>query len=235
MPVAEIQGLMKAYNAGVNDRHRLMRYADWIKDLRVPLEGRRLDIVNNAFNRMAGSADAACFTVAAAKECFGFEGFDQWCTAIEVDCANEEATVSRADFQLFYSDISMGCFEDSKFIKLVEDTWQVSEPIQAKVDVRNVETLIQTVRNNLIKSGNDKHHEEFVLRELFRQYDRNSDGELTLDEVRGMLQMLNVTADEAHLVAFVERVDINKSGTIDFEEFVSFIVQDRYTRTKTIS
>jgi len=47
--------------------------------------------------------------------------------------------------------------------------------------------------------------------------------------------MLNVTADEAHLIAFVERVDINKSGTIDFEEFLSFMVQDRYTRTKTIS
>lgn len=111
----------------------------------------------------------------------------------------------------------------------------MSEPIQAKVDVRNVETLIQTVRNNLIKAGNDKHHEEFVLRDLFRQFDRNSDGELTINEVRGMLQMLNVTADEAHLIAFVERVDVNKSGTIDFEEFVSFIVQDRYTRTKTIS
>ena len=44
LPVVEIQGLMKYYNAGT-DRHRLMDYEKWIGDLRLPLEGRRLDIV----------------------------------------------------------------------------------------------------------------------------------------------------------------------------------------------
>ena len=127
----------------------------------------------------------------------------------------------------------MGCFEDSKFIKLVEDTWTVCEPIQAKVDPRDVETLINAVRSNLIKFGSDKHHEEFVLRELFRQFDRDSNGQLTVEEVRGMLQMLNISADEAHLIAFIEKIDINKSGTIDFEEFLDMMtarMSDRDTR-----
>ena len=62
LPVAEIQGLMKAYNAGPNDRHRLIKYADWIRDLRVPLEGRRKEIVNQAFDKIACGAE--CLTVA---------------------------------------------------------------------------------------------------------------------------------------------------------------------------
>ena len=47
--------------------------------------------------------------------------------------------------------------------------------------------------------------------------------------------MLNLTADDAHLCAFMDKLDTNKSGTIEFEEFVAFMIEDRFTRTKTIS
>lgn len=87
----------------------------------------------------------------------------------------------------------------------------------------------------MIKFGNDKHNEEFVLRQLFRQFDRDSNGKLTMEEVKGMMQMLNLTADDAHLCAFMDKLDTNKSGTIEFEEFVAFMIEDRFTRTKTIS
>ena len=40
------------------------------------------------------------------------------------------------------------------------------------------------------------HHDEFVLRELFRSYDRNSNGVLTLDELRGMLNRMNLGVSE---------------------------------------
>ena len=114
---------MKAYNANDSARHRLMKYRDWVHDLRVPLEGRRLDIVNNAFKNISGGGET--FTIPQAKECFAFEGFDEWCKAIEVFDEGQDQTISRADFNLFYADISMGCFDDAKFIKLVEDTWTV--------------------------------------------------------------------------------------------------------------
>ena len=74
---------MKCYNAGVNDRHRRMNYAAWIEDLRLPLEGRRLQITNAAFDKLSAGADS--ISVAQAKESFGFEGFDAWCAAIGVD------------------------------------------------------------------------------------------------------------------------------------------------------
>ena len=216
---------MKCYNAGVNDRHRRMDYAAWVEDLRLPLEGRRLQITNAAFDRLGGGDSITC---AQAKEAFAFEGFDAWCAAIGIDQADENASITRDQFLAFYADISMGCFEDNKYIKLVEDTWCVVEPGHCKVDPKNVEALINAVRHNLVKFGNARHSEEYLLRELFRQFDRDSNGSLTLTELKGMLEMINITADEAHLTAFLNKLDTNGNGCLEFEEFVTFMVHDRF-------
>lgn len=93
----------------------------------------------------------------------------------------------------------MGCFEDSKFVKLVEDTWTVVEPGHNKVSQKNVEALINAVRHNLLNVGTERHNEECVIRELFRQFDRDNNGVLSVNELRNMLQMINISADEAHL------------------------------------
>ena len=122
----------------------------------------------------------------------------------------------------------MGCFEDAKYIKLVEDTWSVVEPGHSKCDPKNVEALINAVRHNLVKFGSARHSEEYLLRELFRQFDRDSNGNLTLTELKGMLQMINITADEAHLQAFLNKLDTNGNGVLEFEEFVTFMVHDRF-------
>ena len=76
--------------------------------------------------------------------------------------------------------------------------------------------------------SNKYHQEEFVLRELFRTYDRNSNGVLTLDELRGMLNRLNLGASDDLLQALMLKMDVNNNGQIEFEEFQRFIVLDRY-------
>jgi len=47
--------------------------------------------------------------------------------------------------------------------------------------------LVSAIRTNLLKAGTERHTEEFVLRELFREHDRNSNGTLSKDEMRAML------------------------------------------------
>ena len=93
----------------------------------------------------------------------------------------------------------MGIFDDSKFVKLVEDTWGLQEAKYLQVDPKNVESLINALRLNLQKLGTKSHNDEFILRDVFRQFDRNSDGVLTLTELGGMFQNLGINADEAHL------------------------------------
>lgn len=182
---------MKHYNAGTA-RERLMNYGAWVADLRAPLEGRRAKIVAEAV-KVAGN------TVGQAKAAFKFDMFDQWCSAVGVDPSDDANSFTSDQVTLLYTDVSMGVFDDNKFVKLVEDTWGLSEASHLSVDPKNVEALINALRLNLQKLSTRGHNDEFVLRDVFRKFDRNSDGVLTLAEFAAMFQTLGISADDAHL------------------------------------
>ena len=86
LPVKEIQAIMKCHNRG-DDRNYLVDYAAWVDSLKLPLTGRRLLIVEEALCKLSGSKSGS-FTVATAKENFGFDGFDKWCEWFGVDAAS---------------------------------------------------------------------------------------------------------------------------------------------------
>ena len=81
-----------------------------------------------------------------------------------------------------------------------------------------------------MKYGTKSHTEEFILRELYREHTRDGDGALTLVELRGMLNKINITAQDHYLEALVNHIDVAGTGVIEFEELVAFLVQDRYTK-----
>ena len=118
----------------------------------------------------------------------------------------------------------MGIFEEDKFVKLVEDTWGLAEASHLKVDPKNVEALVNALRLKIQNTGTRGHNEEFVLREVFRQFDRNADGVLTLNELGGMFETLGIRADDAHLQALLNKMDTNGNGHVEFEEFTFFMV-----------
>lgn len=43
-----------------------------------------------------------------------------------------------------------------------------------------------------------------------------------------MLKKINLNVDEKYLQALIQRLDTNKNGVIEFEELVSFVIQERY-------
>jgi Ca2+-binding EF-hand superfamily protein len=47
-----------------------------------------------------------------------------------------------------------------------------------------------------MKKSNDRHLEETVLRELFRTYDRDNNGIVTVDILRQLLEKADVTTSE---------------------------------------
>mgnify|MGYP000099395261 CR=1 FL=1 len=126
--MVEIQALMKYHNRSSRDepQNRLVDYEAFVKMLRQPLTGRRLDIVKEAFTKINSEPGAQAFTVAQAKDAFAYEEFDKWCQAIEVPEVEDEI-VTMEQFSDFYADISLAIFEDASYIKLVEDSWRIAE------------------------------------------------------------------------------------------------------------
>ena len=129
---------MKFYNRG-EEKNKLIDYAAFVRGLRLPLAGRRLDMVKQAFAKIAGGEATGCVTVGQAKAAFAYEEFDKFCELMEVPAADDACPLTWEMFADFYADISMATFDDAIFVKLVEDTWQIAEPADATVTKEQVE------------------------------------------------------------------------------------------------
>jgi uncharacterized membrane protein len=62
----------------------------------------------------------------------------------------------------------MTIFEDDQYVGMVQSAWDIKEPAHVVVSQKDLEGLVAAIRFNLLKSGTEKHTEEFVLREVFR-------------------------------------------------------------------
>ena len=126
----------------------------------------------------------------------------------------------------------MAVFDDEQFIKLVSDSWKIQEAAHLKVTQKDLEHLVAAFRHSLLKLSTKGHHEEFVLRELFRGFDRDNNGLLSVEVLKAMLEKIDITTSDEYLEALLKQVEINSApdcaGKVEFEEFVHFVIQDRY-------
>ena len=64
----------------------------------------------------------------------------------------------------------------------MESVWQITEDDDAQVTKEQVEFLVKTLRQKLLdfsKSSTD----EYVLRQIFKEFDTNRSGNLSADEL----------------------------------------------------
>ncbi len=64
--------------------------------------------------------------------------------------------------------------------------------------------------------------EEMRLREMFNMFDINKDGKISMDElVQGYMQLCsNPTKARAEAKSVMQRVDVNRTGYIEYTEFI---------------
>ena len=128
----------------------------------------------------------------------------------------------------FYCDVSMKFFEESDFIKMLERAWGIPEAAHVAVNKFDMARFVDSIRHCLLKSGNQRHTEEFILRELFREFSRDGEAAVTVTELRAMMNKLNLEAEDKYLEAFITFLDKNHAGHIEFEELRHVIVEGRY-------
>lgn len=86
---------------------------------------------------------------------------------------------------------------------------------------------MKTIRHRLttVSNGNQ---EEFTLRNMFRSFDTNNNGTVCINELTGLLAKLKISADNRTTVALFKRMDLNNSGSLEFEEFCKLVIEDPY-------
>ncbi|XP_021733483.1 calmodulin-like protein 3 [Chenopodium quinoa] len=57
------------------------------------------------------------------------------------------------------------------------------------------------------------------LKRVFQMFDRNGDGKITKKELNDSLQNLGIYIPDRELSQMIEKIDVNKDGYVDMEEF----------------
>ncbi|CAN0908035.1 Probable calcium-binding protein CML17 [Linum grandiflorum] len=64
------------------------------------------------------------------------------------------------------------------------------------------------------------------LREIFRSFDRDSDGSLTQLELGSLLRSLGINPSRDQLDALIKTADTNSNGTVEFSEFLALPAEE---------
>ena len=148
----------------------------------------------------------------------GFEGLQ----------GNKDGVITKEEFFDYYTDLSMVIASDDYFIAMIESAWMIGENEEDLVFKERLNTLIATVRLKLQSLA--KTQDEYLLRNIFKEFDVNRNGCLTVDELQAMLYKLGIAVERKYLMALFRKFDVNKSGVIEFEEFCTFLTYNPYTK-----
>lgn len=78
---------------------------------------------------------------------------------------------------------------DEYFVQMMESVWCVAEDEENAIFNDKVKQLIQMMRQRLLVMSNNS-QEEFILRKIFKDFDTNNSGTITIDELAAMLAKL---------------------------------------------
>jgi Ca2+-binding EF-hand superfamily protein len=116
---------------------------------------------------------------------------------------------------------------EESFIKLVETSWGLSEDEQSVAFVDKVKELMTMMRQRLRTLSNQT-EEEFKLRQIFKTFDLNNSGTITIDELAAMMAKLGIVVDRKYVNALLRALDTNHNNMIEFEEFTNLVLYDPY-------
>ena len=141
----------------------------------------------------------------------------------------ESGNVLKEEFYQLFLDLSAQVPDDNIFIETVEGSWKVREDGDNKLDNIRIMHLLGLMRQRLITKAN-AHQEEYKLRDMFRTFDKDKSGSLSINELAGLLSELGVAVNDNELVAMMKLIDTSQNGVIEFEEFHNFLVIDPYKK-----
>ena len=117
---------MKLYNVASRSdpKDRLIDYNAFVRGLRQPLTGRRLEWVENLWKHIGGT-DTCKVGQMKAKWARGDEVFAQCAMFMGFDSANDDACYSHQDWLDCHADVSTVVFSDEDFIKMGSEAWGI--------------------------------------------------------------------------------------------------------------
>lgn len=136
--------------------------------------------------------------------------------------------VSKSEWMQYYKDLSMTMVDDNYFVGMLEAIWGVAEDASTTVTKNEMEHMVRSIRHKLLDLSVGDRSDEYVLRQVFREFDTNKDGVLGPVEFDAMLRRIQIRVPAPYVEALMKKFDRNGNGVVEFEEMLSFLTHNPY-------
>ena len=134
---------------------------------------------------------------------------------------NKDGKITMEEFFDYYTDFSMTIASDDYFAAMIESAWMITESETTpafKSQIDGVEATLKSKLKSITKKA-----DLLLIKKIFGEFDRSKSGALTIDEFSGMLAKLGISIERKYLVSLFNKIDVMKTGVIEFGQFFQFV------------
>jgi hypothetical protein len=140
---------------------------------------------------------------------------------------NNDGTVTKDEWDDYYTDLSMSTPSDDYFVVMMEQAWCISENDSGPEFDAKVNHFTDLFKRNVLVflKGNT---DDAFLNKLFEDYDRNrkvttGQSGITVDELAAMMYKFEVPIERKYIQGALHRICGHKGGILTLDEFKNFI------------
>lgn len=130
------------------------------------------------------------------------------------------------EFKNYYTDVSSVTGKDENFVNVITNTWGINEGAVLPEECV-INDFVKLLREKLIGKTNGV-LDEYKLREMFSEYDREKSGLLTKIELQAMAVRLGLEIPDPVVYGLFKRFSSHRGDFMEFNQFNQFILYDTY-------
>ncbi len=209
-------------------------YEEFLKSLAPELEGRRLAIVQKVFALMdkdgSGSIDIndviKIYSTSAHPDVQqGKRSKEDVVTEFlgGFESRNEkDGIITEREFISYYKELSVSIPSDEYFVTMMESVWMIHED-ESSLNNKRLDDLCQLLKEKVYQKCKGSQNSEYLLRNVFKFFDKDESGVLTIDEFKGAMERFGLVMDRADTGLIFSKFDKNNDGIIKFDEFLQHL------------
>lgn len=139
---------------------------------------------------------------------------------------SKDNRVTPEEFARYYTDISASIPDDDYFIAMMQSCWCMTEGAASAEDVEKIRRYEELLREKVRQTCKTTESPKTRLQSVFRFFDTDRTGGVTIDEMTGALARLGLPLPRKDVLLFFQLYDQDNSGSITYSEFVAKMYPD---------
>jgi len=119
---------------------------------------------------------------------------------------NKDGIITKSEWDQYYTNLAVSTPSDEYFIRMMEQVWAISEDEQSSIYSDEIKRVIGLIRQRLLTLSGES-TEEFTLRKIFKEFDLNESGAITLDELAAMVAKLGISVERKYISGLLKAID----------------------------